>query len=34
MRYIVDAVREVVEYLRDISPVWESLEKGEKEHVI
>ena len=27
MRYIVDAVREVVEYLRDISPVWESLEK-------
>ena len=34
MRYIVEAVREVVEYLRDISPVWESLEKGEKEHVI
>ncbi len=34
MRYIIDAVREVVEYLRDISPVWESLEKGEKEHVI
>lgn len=34
MRYIIEAVREVVEYLRDISPVWESLEKGEKEHVI
>lgn len=34
MYYILDAVREVVEYLRDMSPVWEALEKGEKEHVI
>lgn len=34
MYYIIDAVREVVEYLRDMSPVWEALEKGEKEHVI
>lgn len=34
MYYIIDAVREVVEYLRDMSPVWEVLEKGEKEHVI
>ena len=34
MYYIIDAVREVVEYLRDMSPVWEALEKGQKEHVI
>lgn len=34
MYYIIDAIREVVEYLRDMSPVWEALEKGEKEHVI
>lgn len=34
MRYIIENVREVVEYLRNISPVWESLEKGEKEYVI
>lgn len=34
MYYIIDAVREIVEYLRDMSPVWEALEKGEKEHVI
>ena len=32
--YIVKAVPEVVNYLRDISPMWEDLEKGEKEHVI
>ena len=34
MRYIIESVREVVVYLRDISPVWEELEKGEKKHVI
>ena len=28
------AVAQTVEYLRSISPVWEALEKGEKEHVI
>lgn len=32
--YIVKTVPEVVNYLRDISPIWEDLEKGEKEHVI
>lgn len=34
MQYIIESVREVVAYLRDISPVWEELEKGEKKHVI
>ena len=29
-----ELAREVVAYLRDISPVWEELEKGEKKHVI
>ncbi|MCD8020769.1 MAG: cysteine desulfurase NifS [Clostridiales bacterium] len=32
--YILDTIPGIVEYLRDISPVWEDLEKGEKEHVI
>ena len=32
--YIVDTVPEIVAYLRDISPVWEALEKGEKAYVI
>ena len=32
--YIIKVVPEVVAYLRDISPVWEALEKGEKEYVI
>ena len=32
--YIIAEVPKVVEYLRSISPVWESLEKGEKEHLI
>ena len=31
---IVSAVPQVVEYLRNISPVWEALEKGEKKHLI
>ena len=32
--YIIDTVPQVVAYLRDISPVWEALEKGEKAYVI
>lgn len=31
---ILKAVPEVVEYLRNMSPVWEELEKGEKPHLI
>lgn len=31
---ILQAVPEVVAYLRNMSPVWEALEKGEKEHLI
>lgn len=34
MRYIVDSVKEVVSYLRDISPVWEELEKGIRKFVL
>lgn len=34
MDYILKVVPEVVSYLRDISPVWEDLEKGVKAHVI
>lgn len=34
IRHIIAHVPEVVEYLRDMSPVWEELEKGEKAHVI
>lgn len=32
--YIIKEVPKVVEYLRDISPVWEELEKGLKPHLI
>lgn len=31
---ILQAVPQVVEYLRDMSPVWEELEKGERPHLI
>ena len=31
---ILAAVPPVVAYLRDISPVWEALEKGERPYVI
>lgn len=34
MEYIIEKVPEVVEYLRNMSPVWDELEKGEKKHVI
>lgn len=32
--YVIKEVPKVVEYLRSISPVWEELEKGEREHII
>ena len=32
--YTINAVKEIVDYLRQISPVWDELEKGEREHVI
>lgn len=32
--YTVKAVKEVVEYLRSISPIWNDLEKGKKEFII
>lgn len=34
MEYIVKNVKEVVSYLRGMSPVWEDLEKGNKPHLI
>ena len=34
IRYITEKVPEIVDYLRNISPVWEELEKGERAHVI
>ncbi len=32
--YIIESVREVVEYLRSISPVWHDLTEGKKQYVI
>ena len=34
MDYIVQNVKEVVSYLREISPVWDELQKGERPHLI
>ena len=34
IRYITEKIPEIVDYLRNISPVWEELEKGERAHVI
>ena len=34
IEYIIKEVPQVVEYLRNMSPVWEALEKGEIKHVI
>lgn len=34
IEYMIKTIPEVVDYLRDISPVWEALEKGERKHVI
>ena len=31
---IIEAVTQVVAYLRNMSPLWRALEKGEKPHVI
>lgn len=32
--YMIREIKKIVVYLRDISPVWEALEKGESAHVI
>ena len=32
--HIIKAVPEVVEYLRNMSPVWDELEKGQRPHLI
>ena len=34
IEYIIEKLPGIVSYLRDISPIWEELEKGEKAHVI
>ncbi len=34
MQYIIDSVKEVVEYLRQMSPVWEELVKGKREFIL
>lgn len=34
VEHIIKVVPEVVEYLRNMSPVWEALQKGEQEYVI
>ncbi len=34
VEYVIKEVPGVIEYLRNMSPIWESLEKGEKQHVI
>lgn len=34
IEYVIEAVKEVVEYLRSISPVWRDLEAGKQRHII
>ena len=34
IRYIIDAVKEVVDYLRNMSPVWRSLNEGRQQFVL
>ncbi len=34
IEYVLSVIPGIVEYLRDMSPVWDELEKGELEHVI
>lgn len=34
VEYVIAAVKEVVEYLRSISPVWRDLENGKQKHVL
>ena len=31
--YIIEVLPGIVQYLRDMSPIWDALEKGEKEHL-
>ena len=32
--YVLEELPKIVTYLRNMSPVWDELEKGEKKHVI
>ena len=34
IRYIIEAVKEVVDYLRNMSPVWRSLNEGRQQFVL
>jgi cysteine desulfurase len=34
MEHIIQNVPRIVNYLREMSPIWEALQKGEKEYVI
>lgn len=34
MDYIIEEVPKIIEYLRDMSPVWEELENGERKHFV
>lgn len=34
IQYIIQTLPEIIGYLRNMSPVWEELEKGERKHVI
>lgn len=34
VEYVIEQLPGVIEYLRDMSPVWEDLQKGEKQYVI
>ncbi|MBQ7579163.1 MAG: cysteine desulfurase NifS [Clostridia bacterium] len=34
INYVIKTVPEIVSYLREISPVWDELEKGERKHAI
>lgn len=34
IRYIIDAIKEVVDYLRNMSPVWRSLNEGRQQFVL
>ena len=33
INYIIEVLPGIVQYLRDMSPIWDALEKGEKEHL-
>ena len=34
IEYLIEAVRDVVSYLRSMSPVWRDLESGKAPHII